>query len=77
MIAADAKVSKDEREFTTMVLKHERDLGLGSQPSRTIEAELREERRKRMFGLSDEAMDDLEDLTRKLANARTVSTHNH
>lgn len=71
-IVANPNVSKDERDFTITVLKHERQLGMGKQPSRPREIEIREQRRRRMFGVSDEAMDDLEDLTQKLAQARAT-----
>jgi hypothetical protein len=70
--AADPNKLKAARDFTLTLLKHERDLGIGKEPSRETEMKAREERRKRMFGLSDEAMDDLEDFTAKIARARTV-----
>jgi hypothetical protein len=76
-ISADSRKPKDERDFINMVLKHERELGIGKQPSHTREKELREKRRKRMFGLSDEAMDDLEELTRQIAQARTIPARNN
>lgn len=72
-IAENAATPAAERDFAKKALKHERDLGLGKRPSRETEIKVREERRKRMFGVSDEAMDDLEDLTVKIAQARTLS----
>jgi hypothetical protein len=73
-IAANANEPKAARDFTLTLLKHEHDLGIGRRSSREAELKAREDRRKRMFGLSDEAMDDLEDLTGKIAKARTVAS---
>jgi hypothetical protein len=70
--ATESNQPKAARDFAVKILQHERDLGLGKQPSRKAELDAREERRKRMFALSDEAMDDLEDLTAKIAKVRTV-----
>lgn len=75
-IEKDQNASKVERDFTGTVVKHERELGLGKLPSRETELRAREERRKRMFAVSDEAMDDLEDLTRKIAQARIIPEGN-
>jgi hypothetical protein len=71
-IADNANKPQPERDFARTILKHERELGLGNQPSHSVEVQLREERRKRMAGISDEAMDDLQDLTTKIARARTL-----
>jgi hypothetical protein len=70
--ATDRNKLEAARDFTITLLKHEHDLGIGKEPSHEAELKAREDRRKRMFGLSDEAMDDLEDLTRKIARARTI-----
>jgi len=72
-VAAAGDSSKAVREFSQGILKHEKDLGTGSHPSSALEAQYREERRKRMAAVSDEAMDDLDVLTGKIAKARTLS----
>lgn len=64
---------QETRDFANSILDHERKLGIGSHPSPTTESQLREERRKRMFGMSDEAIDDMDQLTEKIAKARTLS----
>jgi hypothetical protein len=70
--AAGPDSSKEIREFAESILKHERELGVGKHPSHATEEKVREQRRKRMFAISDEAMDDLESLTRQIAQARTL-----
>ena len=70
--AENAATPASQRDFVKKVEKHERDLGLGKRPSRETEIKVREERRKRMFSISDEAMDDLEELTGKIAQARSL-----
>jgi hypothetical protein len=64
--------SKAIREMSQGILKHEKELGTGTNPSQELEAKYREERRLRMAAMSDEAMDDLDVLTGKIAEARTV-----
>ena len=61
------------REFAQTIIKHEHELGVGTHPSSELEARFREERRVRMASVSDEAMDDLEILTGKIAKARSLS----
>jgi hypothetical protein len=61
------------RDSADSILKHEREIRTGKQPSRQLEAKLREERRKRMAAVSDEAMDDMNVLTEKIARSRTVA----
>jgi hypothetical protein len=61
---------REVQDFASTIVKHERELGVGKQPSRATEEKLREERRTRMFSVSDEAMDDMNELTSKIAQAR-------
>jgi hypothetical protein len=72
--AADVAVPMEVRDFAGTIVKHEKQLGIGRQPSKAAEAKLREERRTRMFAVSDEAMDDLDELTTKIAKARTLDS---
>lgn len=71
--AADSGSPSNSREFAQSILKHESEVGIGTQPSPELEAKYREERRLRMAGVSDEAMDDMNELTTKIARARTLS----
>jgi hypothetical protein len=73
-VASANDSSKAVREFSQGILRHEKELGTGTHPSTVVEAKLREERRLRMASVSDEAMDDLDVLTGKIAKARTLST---
>jgi len=68
--AANDGERKEIRDYATSIVEHERTLGIGSHPSMAAENQLREERRKRMFGMSDEAIDDADELTDKIAKAR-------
>jgi len=74
-IATQEQSSKEVQEFAKTILKHERELGIGKKPSHQAEDRLREERRTRMSSISDEAMGDMEELTGKIAQARTPATH--
>ena len=76
-VAKDPGIGKTMRDFADMILKHERDLGVGSHPSRALEEKFREERRLRMAAVSDEAVDDMEDLTGKIAQTRTETSSAH
>jgi hypothetical protein len=71
--ASDASVDSKIREFARSIVKHEKEIGIGKSPSPAQELKLREQRRKRMQAISDEAMDDMNELTEKIAQARTVS----
>lgn len=61
------------RRYAASILQHEREIGMGKQPSLQLENKYRAERRNRMKGVSDEAMDDMNELTTQIAQARTVS----
>lgn len=74
-IAAQEQSPKEVQEFAKTILKHERELGVGKKPSPQAQDRLREERRTRMSSISDEAMGDMEELTRKIAQARTPATN--
>lgn len=74
LAAANAQNSpKEIREFADTIVKHEKELGVGKQPSAATEAKVREERQKRMFAVSDEAMEDMNELTEKIARSRSLS----
>ena len=60
------------RDFASSILKHERELGTGKQPSRQLETKLRRDRQERMAAVSDEAIDDMNQLTERIARARTL-----
>ena len=65
-LGTDAKV----KDLAASIMNHEREIGVGKQPSRQRENQYREERRKRMKGVSDEAMDDMNELTEQIACTR-------
>jgi hypothetical protein len=69
-VAKNPKSSAAVKEFASRIVKHEGDLGVGTHPSPELESKFREQRRERMTGISDEAVDDLEELTGKIAQAR-------
>ncbi len=71
-IASGTEQSAAIRGFAGEIVKHEKDIGVGKSPSESTEKKLREERRLRMAAVSDEAMDDMYELTDKIARARTV-----
>jgi hypothetical protein len=70
--ATSLGTSSTVRDSADSILKHKREIRTGKQPSRQLEANLREQRRKRMAAVSDEAMDDMNVLTEKIARSRTV-----
>ncbi|HWG22109.1 MAG TPA: hypothetical protein VG225_16385 [Terracidiphilus sp.] len=72
-LAADAQFSPAIRDFATWILKHEKEIGTGKHPSPGLEKKLRAERRARMAAVSDEAMDDMNEMTEKIAQARTLA----
>jgi hypothetical protein len=72
-VAKQAESAAAVKELASSIMKHERDLGLGSHPSKDIEAKLRKQRQARVAGISDEAVDDLDDLTGEIARARSLS----
>ena len=74
-MAAQGQSPSETQEFAKNILKHEHELGVGKKPSRQAEEKLREERRTRMHSVSDEAMGDMDELTGKIAQARTPTTH--
>jgi hypothetical protein len=76
-VSKDPGASKTVRDFAEMILKHERDLGVGKNPSRALEIKFREQRRLRMAAVSDEAVDDMEDLTTKIAQSRSATSLAH
>jgi hypothetical protein len=73
-VAKDPKSSAVIREFASRIVEHERGVGVGTHPSRELESKFREQRRARMTGISDEAVDDMEELTGKIAQARKPIT---
>jgi hypothetical protein len=70
--ATSLGTSSTVRDSADSILKHEREIRTGKQPSRQLEVKLREERQKRVAAVSDEAMDDMNVLTEKIARSRTV-----
>ena len=72
-VAGAATTPKEIHDFASVVIKREQAIGTGKRPSKENEASLREQRRKRMFAVSDEAIDDLDTLTEQIAQARTIS----
>jgi hypothetical protein len=71
-VAANNTYSSKARDFAKLVLAHERKIGLGTAPAQTLEKKYREQRLLRMRAVSDEAMDDLDVLTKQIAQARTL-----
>jgi hypothetical protein len=74
--AANSTSPREVQELARAIVKHEHDLGVGKQSSAANEAKFREERRTRMAAISDEAIDDMDELTAKIARARTIGGGN-
>jgi hypothetical protein len=75
-IGVDHSASPSIRKFVQSIQSHERELGVGAHPSPSEEARYREERRLRMASISDEAVDDMDELTGKIAKAREPASTN-
>lgn len=72
-VANGPRSDANSRHFAASVIQHEREIGVRKEPSRQLENKYRAERRERMKGVSDEAMDDMNELTTKIARARSIT----